>query len=171
MALRSILTYPDPFLKQPASAVKNFGDSLQRLLSDMADTMYEAPGVGLAANQIGVNASILIFDPDPDPEKRNYRVLANPVIIESDGTFISEDEGCLSVPDFRATVKRYNRIRVEAKNENGEPICLDLEGFPAVIVQHEMDHLHGLLFIDRISPLKRNLYTRRVAKQLRRETA
>lgn len=169
MATRTILTYPDPFLKQPTRPVTDFGQSLQDLLQDMADTMYEAPGVGLAANQIGEALSLLIYDPDADPEKREFRVLANPRLLEAEGSFSSENEGCLSVPEFRADVKRHARITVEAQNEKGESIRLDLEDFEAVIVQHEMDHLAGILFIDRISPLKRGLYAKRVAKQMRRE--
>ncbi|TWI71207.1 peptide deformylase [Desulfobotulus alkaliphilus] len=169
MAIRSILTYPDPFLKKIPARVKDFGPELQRLIGDMADTMYEAPGVGLAANQIGEDYSLLIFDAEPDPEVRNFKVLANPELLESEGSFLSEDEGCLSVPDFRANVKRHARIKVSAMDERGEPLVMDLEGFEAVIVQHEMDHLRGILFIDHISSLKRSLYVKRVNKQLRRE--
>ncbi|MDY0161720.1 peptide deformylase [Desulfobotulus sp.] len=171
MAIRSILTYPDPFLKQSTLPVTDFGQALQDLIQDMVDTMYEAPGVGLAANQIGEPLSLIVYDPDADPEKRAFRVLANPRLLESEGSAVSENEGCLSVPDFRANVNRFTRIRVEGQNEKGEPLTLDLEGFEAVIVQHEMDHLAGILFIDRISPLKRSLYAKRVAKQIRREMA
>ena len=168
MAILNIVRYPDPFLHQKTEPVTEFGDALEPLLADMADTMYKAPGVGLAANQVGIGKSLLIYDPEPDPEKRDFRVVINPKIVEMEGAFVSEDEGCLSVPEFRANVKRAVKIRVEAQDRDGNPIVIEAEDFEAVILQHEIDHLEGVLFIDRISALKRNLYKKKVMKMVKR---
>lgn len=169
MTIRRVRTYPDPFLKKKTEPVTEFDEKLKNLIQDMADTMYAEHGVGLAANQIGEPVSLLIYDPEPDPEKRDFRVLANPEILASEGSFLSENEGCLSVPEFRANVKRFAKILVEAQDIHGETFRMDLEEMEAVIIQHEMDHLTGTLFIDHISSLKRNMYAKRVAKQLRRD--
>jgi peptide deformylase len=136
------------------------------MINHMSDTMYEAPGVGLAAIQIGWNKSLLIYDVARD-EKRSLHVLINPKIISREGEILSEDEGCLSVPDFRADVKRAAAVTVEGYDREGKPVKLDAEGFLAIVLQHEIDHLNGILFIDRISSLKRQMYKRRVQKQLR----
>ena len=163
-----IVTYPDTFLKQPTKDVENIDGSLQQLIDDMTDTMIAAPGVGLAAIQVGVDKSLLIFDvTQPDDTDRHINVLVNPRIVEKEGELLSEDEGCLSVPDFRADVKRAERVLVDGFDRHGEPLRFEAEGFQAVVLQHEIDHLNGTLFIDRISALKRNLYKRRVKKQLK----
>ena len=132
----------------------------------MAETMYEAPGVGLAAIQVGSDKSILVYDELPGEITRQFGVIINPKIIETDGNIISENEGCLSVPEFRSDVKRAERVLVEGLDRQGSPIRLEAEGFLAIVMQHEIDHLNGTLFIDRISALKRQLYTRRMKKKL-----
>jgi peptide deformylase len=168
MSVLKIVTFPDGFLKKPTKEVQNIDGALQKVIDDMADTMYAAPGIGLAAIQVGIDRSILIYDVSPPEENRLLQVLINPRIIESEGSFISENEGCLSVPDFRADVRRAERVLVEGVNREGSPLRLEAEGFMAVVLQHEIDHLNGTLFIDRISSLKRELYKRRIKKQLRK---
>lgn len=168
MSVLKIVTFPDGFLKKPTKEVQNIDGALQKVIDDMADTMYAAPGIGLAAIQVGIDRSILIYDVSPPEENRLLQVLINPRIIESEGSFISENEGCLSVPDFRADVRRAERVLVEGVDREGAPLRLESEGFMAVVLQHEIDHLNGTLFIDRISSLKRELYKRRIKKQLRK---
>jgi peptide deformylase len=136
------------------------------MIEVMANTMYEAPGIGLAAIQVGWDKSVLIYDIAPREESRALQVLVNPKIINQEGHIISENEGCLSVPDFRADVKRSEFISVEGRDREGNPIRLDAEGMLAIVLQHEIDHLNGTLFIERISSLKRQMYKRRVKKQL-----
>ena len=162
-----ILTFPNKFLRQPTKPVTDIDETIQNLINDMAETMYEAPGVGLAAIQVGSDKSVLVYDELPGEIKRQYGVVINPNIIETDGQIISENEGCLSVPDFRSDVKRAEHILVEGVDREGKPIRLEAEGFLAIVLQHEIDHLNGTLFIDRISALKRELYKRKIRKMLR----
>jgi peptide deformylase len=169
MTILEILTYPDIFLKQPTKPVENIDGSVQNLIDDMAFTMYKAPGVGLAAIQVGFDKSILVYDISPGEEKKSLQVLINPRIVNSDGETISENEGCLSVPDFRADVKRAVSIRVEGFDREGKELQIEAEGILATVLQHEIDHLNGTLFIDRISPLKRALYKKRIKKQLKQK--
>ena len=156
-----ILTFPNKFLQQPTKPVTDIDEELQNFINDMAETMYEAPGVGLAAIQVGSEKSVLVYDELPGEMKRQYGVIINPLVIETDGQIISENEGCLSVPDFRSDVKRAERILVEGVNREGQPIRIEADGFLAIVLQHEIDHLNGTLFINRISALKRELYKRR----------
>jgi peptide deformylase len=165
MSLLDILTYPNRILLQLTRPVENIDGQLQQLIEDMAETMYAAPGVGLAANQVGSRNRILVFDEMSDEQKRQYHVIINPKLIASEGELISENEGCLSVPEFRSDVKRSARVLVEGVDREGNPLRMEAEGFRAVVLQHEIDHLDGKLFIDRISSLKRQLYKRRVKKQ------
>ncbi|MFC1813643.1 peptide deformylase [Thermodesulfobacteriota bacterium] len=169
MTLLEILTYPDIFLKQPTKPVENIDGSIQNLIDDMAFTMYKAPGVGLAAIQVGFDKSILVYDISPVEEEKSLQVLINPRIVNSDGETISENEGCLSVPDFRADVKRAVSIRVEGFDREGKELQIEAEGILATVLQHEIDHLNGTLFIDRISPLKRALYKKRIKKHLKQK--
>lgn len=166
MSKLKILTYPESFLSKPTQAVKNIDGKLRGLMDDMAETMYDAPGVGLAAIQVGCDKSILVYDVSPPDEKRSLQVLMNPKIISSEGEIISENEGCLSVPEYRADVKRATSILVEGLDEEGNPLRIEAEGFLAIVLQHEIDHLNGTLFIDHISALKRQLYKKRVKKML-----
>lgn len=129
--------------------------------------MYQAPGVGLAAIQAGVDKSIIVYDPTAGSEERDPGVLINPVIISKEGSRLSENEGCLSVPDFRADVRRSELIVVEGVDRDGKPVHIEAQDFLSVILQHEIDHLNGILFIDHISSLKRQFYIRKIKKQLK----
>ena len=167
MAILEIVKYPDMFLSQPTNELKNIDGRVQEMIDGMATTLYEAPGIGLAAIQVGWDKSLLIYDIAPQDENRALHVLINPKIIASEGEILSEDEGCLSVPDFRADVNRAAKVQVEAVDHEGNPIRIDAEGLLAILLQHEIDHLNGTLFIDRISSLKREMYKRRIKKKLR----
>ena len=167
MHVFDILTYPHNFLKESALRVDNIDGKLQKLIDDMAATMYQAPGVGLAAIQVGVSKSLLVYDIADKQAKHDLQVLINPRIVSSEGQILSENEGCLSVPDFRADVKRASRILVEAVDRQGNPLRLEADGLLAIVLQHEIDHLNGKLFIDHISALKRQMYMRRIQKQLK----
>jgi peptide deformylase len=162
-----ILTYPNKTLSQATSALDDIDGKVQEMIDGMASTMYEAPGIGLAAIQVGWDKSVLIYDIAPRDETRELNVLVNPKIITQEGQILSENEGCLSVPDFRADVKRSEYITVEGHDREGNPIRLDAEGILAIVLQHEIDHLNGTLFIERISSLKRQMYKRRIKKQLK----
>ena len=167
MSKLKILTYPDNTLRRPTNELENIDGEVQKMIDQMAVTMYEAPGVGLAAIQVGWNKSVLIYDISPSEQGRSLQVLINPRIVDQQGEILSEDEGCLSVPDFRADVKRYESIIVAGVDREGRPLELEAEGMLAIVLQHEIDHLSGKLFIDHISALKRQLYTRRMKKKLR----
>jgi peptide deformylase len=139
----------------------------------MGETMFHEPGVGLAAPQVGINRRVIIYDPhageeQTDPKDKTFTALINPEILsKSKETFISEKEGCLSVVDYRADVRRHASVTVRAMNLDGEPIEFDAQGIMSVIMQHEIDHLDGILFIDRISALKRAMYKKKRLKQLK----
>jgi len=163
----NILTYPDKFLSQPTQPLDNIDGKVQEMIDKMALTMYDAPGVGLAAIQVGWDKSLLIYDVSPRDESRSLHVLVNPKIITREGEIVSENEGCLSVPEFRADVKRAAAITVEGHDRDGNPLKIDAEGLLAIVLQHEIDHLNGTLFIEHISTLKRQMYKRRIKKQLR----
>jgi len=164
-----ILAYPDKFLQSPVAEVKDIDGKLQDIIKRMAATMYDAPGVGLAAIQVGIDQKLLVYDIAPRDENRELHVLINPTIVESDGTTVSKEEGCLSVPDFRADVNRAARLHVTGYDRDGKPLDMEVEGFLAIVLQHEIDHLNGKLFIERISALKRNLYKRKIQKQLKQQ--
>jgi peptide deformylase len=167
MSKPKILTYPDNFLRQPTQPLDDIDRDVQEKIDQMATTMYAAPGVGLAAIQVGWDKSVLIYDIAPAEENRSLNVLINPKIVAHKGEVISENEGCLSVPEFRSDVKRYSSIVVEGLDRQGKPVRLEAEGMLAIVLQHEIDHLNGKLFIDHISALKRELYKRRMKKKLR----
>src|SRR5689334_16605388 len=165
MALRQILKYPDPSLRRPARPVAEIGGDLVRLLDDLAETMYAAPGVGLAATQVGADERALVLDvhdPDEAPGKRLLKLI-NPVIAEREGEILWE-EGCLSVPELTAPVKRARRVLVRAWTPDQKEIEVEGEELLAVALQHEIDHLDGKLFLDRLSRLKRDLYRARQRK-------
>jgi peptide deformylase len=166
MSKLKILTYPDNFLRQPTRKLDNIDGEVQQMIDQMSATMYDAPGVGLAAIQVGWNKSVLIYDISPAENGHSVQVLINPRIVDQEGEMLSEDEGCLSVPEFTADVKRYSSIIVEGVDREGGPVKLEAEGMLAIVLQHEIDHLNGKLFIDHISALKRQLYTRRMKKKL-----
>lgn len=168
MKVLDIVTYPDKFLKKTTQSVDNIDGDLQSLIDDMGNTMYQAPGIGLAAIQVGVDKSLLVYDIAPSEDGRGeLKVLINPVIVSREGEILSENEGCLSVPEFRADIKRSARILVEAVDRHGEPLRIEADGMLAIVLQHEIDHLNGKLFIDHVSALKRQMYNRRVAKKLK----
>jgi peptide deformylase len=168
MAVLKILTYPDPFLTKTALPVETVDDAIQEIIENMADTMYEAPGVGLAAIQAGIDKRIIVYDPSADPVKREFSVVINPEIIEMEGETISENEGCLSVPEYRSNVRRCRMVKIRGLDRLGNPVQFCADDFPAVILQHEIDHLNGILFIDRISMIKRNLYKSRIKKAIKK---
>ncbi len=167
MTLLDILTYPDKRLRNKAAPVEVVDDDVQNIIADMADTMYNAPGMGLAAVQVGIDKRIIIYDISGPENEPKLDVLINPVIVESEGTQLSESEGCLSVPDLRSDIKRFERVKVEALGRNGQPVHIETDGLYAIVLQHEIDHLDGVLFIDKISALKREMYKRKVKKQMK----
>lgn len=166
MAIREIVKYPDPILKQPCVPVTAVTGETARLIRDMVDTMYAAPGVGLAANQVGVRQRIIVVDIDYENPGKNLLKLINPEIRFAEDEVFWE-EGCLSVLDFTAEVKRAARVRVVGLDDQEREVKVDADGLLSVALQHEIDHLDGKLFIDRISRLKRDLYTRKLKKLLR----
>ena len=167
MSELDILTYPNNFLKEPTKPLDNIDGKVQQMIDEMAATMYAAPGIGLASIQVGWDRSLLIYDIAPRDEKRDLHVLINPKIVNQEGEVLSENEGCLSVPDFRADVNRAANVTVAAHDREGNPIRIDAEGLQAIVLQHEIDHLKGTLFIEHISSLKRQMYKRRVKKQMK----
>ena len=168
MALLNILTYPNPLLRQQAEPVTAFNDDLHGLIRDMAETMYDAPGVGLAAPQAGVSKQLVVMDITPKEAEPELIVLVNPQIIDGEGEAV-EEEGCLSVVDLSAKVSRFTRITVKAQNAKGEDLEFEANDWFARVIQHEVDHLHGTLFIDHLSRLKRALYKKKRKKQLQAE--
>lgn len=165
MAVLPILKLPEPVLRQRAKEVTEINGDLQTLIDDMAQTMYAAPGLGLAANQVGVLRRVIVFDVSHrDGGPRDLKVILNPCITAGEGEIIRE-EGCLSVADFSAEVRRHARVTVAGLDREGQPLEITGEGLLAVVLQHEVDHLNGVLFIDHISRLKRGLYLRRLKKQ------
>jgi peptide deformylase len=170
MALREVLKFPDPRLREIAKPVLEINDEIRGLAHEMCDVMYDEPGIGLAAPQLGVPLRLIVVDTewtDEDAE-RNPLILINPEITEREGS-ITWNEGCLSVPDFEADVERAQKVRLVAQDLEGEEVVIDAEELQAVCFQHEADHLDGVLFIDRISRLKRGLYVKRRKKQLKQE--
>ena len=165
MAIRTILTFPDPVLRQKAKKVTRFDDELKQLAADMGETMYDAPGIGLAANQIGVLLRIVVVDVSTPETGKRFISLVNPVISEGEGS-VTDEEGCLSVIDYTSNVKRFKKIKVTAQDLEGKPMEFIAEDRFARIIQHEVDHLDGRLFIDHLSSLKRSLYKKRLKKIL-----
>jgi len=163
MAIRRIVTYGTPILRQRTHEVANLNGDLQQLIDDMAATMYAAPGVGLAANQIGSPHRLFIANPSEDRDPAKLLVVINPEVVESDGELVSE-EGCLSVPDFREEVRRARRVLLRGLDREGRPIEVEGHDLLARIFQHEMDHLNGLFFVDRLSPAKRDILLRKLKK-------
>ncbi len=164
MALLPILEYPDPRLKKVAAPVAAVTPEIRKLVRDLAETMYAAPGVGLAATQVNVHKRVLVID--ISEHKDELRVFINPELLSAEGEAECE-EGCLSVPGYYDKVTRAARVRVRALNENGEMFEIDAEGLLAVCVQHEMDHLQGKVFVEYLSPLKRARLAARLRKKQR----
>ena len=164
MALLPILRYPDPRLHTHAQAVESVTDDIRQLIADMAETMYEAPGIGLAATQVNVHRRVVVIDVSEDQSA--LMALINPEILERAGEQVCE-EGCLSVPGVYEKVARAERVRVRALNEKGEPFELDVEGLLAVCIQHEIDHLDGKVFVEYLSALKLSRIKGKLAKKAR----
>jgi peptide deformylase len=170
MALRDVLKFPDKRLQEISIPIEKITDEIRELASDMLEVMYDEPGIGLAAPQVGEAIRLIVVDTEwtADDAERHPLVLVNPEIVEGGGKIVWT-EGCLSVPDFEADVERASHVKLRASNLEGEDLEVAASELQAVCFQHEIDHLDGILFIDRISRLKRNLYTQRRKKQLRRE--
>ena len=168
MALLNILHFPDSRLRTVAKAVTEFDDELRQFVSDMFETMYEAPGIGLAATQVDRHIRLLVMDVSEARDRP--RCLINPEILEADGEE-EMDEGCLSVPGYYEKVRRAEHIRVRAQDENGTLSEFEAEGLEAVCIQHEMDHLEGKLFVDYLSKLKRDRIRTKLVKTLKQQAS
>lgn len=165
MSLLPILTFPNPVLRQKTKKISVFDDSLETLITDMIDTMYDAPGVGLAAPQIGESIQLIVVNASQEEDGKESMVMINPEIIEKEGKQVDE-EGCLSVLDLTADVKRSQKITVRYQDVKGVEQELTVEDRFAIVLQHEIDHLNGILFIDHLSTLKRTLYKKKIKKML-----
>lgn len=164
MAILNILEFPDPRLRTKAQPVTEFDAELAQLVADMFETMYAAPGIGLAATQVNVHRQLLVLDVSED--KDQPLALINAKILHREGSQVYQ-EGCLSVPGIFADVERADRISVQAQDVTGQTVTLEADGLLAVCIQHEMDHLLGRLFVDYLSPLKREMVRRKLEKQRR----
>jgi peptide deformylase len=165
MSLRTIHKFPDPVLRQKAKEITAFDDSLQDLIKDMVETMYDAPGVGLAAPQIGESTQLIVVDISKEEDEQRAMAMINPKITAQEGKQVDE-EGCLSVIDLTADVKRSRKITVHYQDTKGTEQEMTVEDRFAVVLQHEIDHLNGILFIDHLSTLKRTLYKKKVKKMM-----
>jgi peptide deformylase len=170
MALREVLQFPDRRLRVPSEPVGEVTEAIRALAADMLEVMYDEPGIGLAAPQVGEAIRLIVVDTEWTEEDRdkNPLILVNPEIVEREGKIVW-NEGCLSVPEFQADVERAERVRLVARDLDGGQLEIDASELQAVCFQHEIDHLDGVLFIDRISRLKRNLYVQRRKKQVKRD--
>jgi peptide deformylase len=171
MAIRPILTVPDPVLKQVSKRVDAVTDETRRLMDDMLETMYAAPGIGLAAIQVGVPQRVIVMDLAKEGDPPAPRYFVNPEILESSNEMQTYEEGCLSVPDYFDEVERPNRVKLRYLNYAGEQVEEWAEGMYAVCIQHEMDHLQGTLFIDHLSRLKRAFAISKVKKAKKKDAA
>jgi peptide deformylase len=167
MAIREILTVPNPVLKQVSLPVERVDDDLRALMDDMLETMYNAPGIGLAAIQIGVPKRVIVMDLAREGEDKQPRFFVNPEILWASDDVAPYEEGCLSVPEYFDEVERPAHVKLRYMNYQGETIEEDADGLYAVCIQHEMDHLNGVLFIDHLSRLKREQAVKKVKKLVR----
>jgi peptide deformylase len=166
MSILKIYEYPDPVLRKRTDTITTFDETLAKLVEDMAETMYNAPGIGLAAPQIGQSIKLIVVDITMTiDDEKDYMVMVNPVIVGHEGSQLDE-EGCLSVPELTANVNRYKGITVSYQDIEGHTKELSAEDRFSVVLQHEIDHLNGVLFLDHLSSLKRNLYKKKVKKWL-----
>jgi peptide deformylase len=171
MAILPILTIPDPILRKKAKPIERVDAELRRLVDDMLATMYEAPGIGLAAPQLGILRRLIVMDPAKDEAPKSPIVMVNPEILERSQEMRVHEEGCLSIPDFTAEIERPAKTRVSYVDPQGKKKEAELEGIWSTLVQHEIDHLNGVLFIDYLSRLKRDMVVRKFTKQKRTEKA
>lgn len=167
MAILEILKVPHPFLKKKVNKVENITPEIRKILDDMAETMYYAGGIGLAATQVGLDMRLVVIDISTRERKMDLLRMINPEILLGEGELIME-EGCLSIPDIRDEVKRYKMVRFRYLDTGGDEHIVDDEGLLARVVQHEIDHLDGILFVDRLSPLKKALYYRRLRRDAKK---
>ena len=165
MTIRRILTEPDPVLRQKSQPVDKVDDSVKKLMDDMVETMYDAPGIGLAAIQVGVPKRIIVLDISKDPEKKEPMYFVNPEIISTSKKDTTYEEGCLSVPGQFAEIDRPDSCTIKYLDYNGNSKELKTDGLLATCIQHEIDHLEGILFIDYLSKLKRSMITKKLSKQ------
>ena len=165
MTIRKILTDPDPFLRQKSKNVDVVNDEIRSLMDDMLETMYDAPGIGLAAIQIGVPKRVIVIDLSKDNEKKNPMFFVNPEIMKKSQNDASYEEGCLSVPNQFAEISRPDTCKVKYFDYNGNEKILETKGLLATCIQHEMDHLEGILFIDHLSKLKKSMIIKKLSKQ------
>jgi peptide deformylase len=165
MTIRKILTEPDPFLRQKSKNVDIVNNDIQSLMDDMLETMYDAPGIGLAAIQIGVPKRIIVIDLSKDKEKKNPLYFVNPEILIKSENDASYEEGCLSVPNQFAEISRPDKCKIKYLDYYGSEKILEAEGLLATCIQHEMDHLEGILFIDYLSKLKKSMIIKKLSKQ------
>jgi peptide deformylase len=169
MAIRRILTIPDSVLRKQAKPIERVDDGLRKLMDDMLATMYDAPGIGLAAPQIGISRRLIVMDPAKDDAPKSPVVMVNPEILERSEELRLHEEGCLSIPEFTAEIERPAKTWVSFIDRAGMKQEMELEGIWATLVQHEIDHLNGVLFIDYLSRLKRDMVVRKFTKQKRAE--
>ncbi len=167
MAVLEILKYPHPLLKKPCEKVVRIDEGIRKLIRDMIETMYQANGIGLAACQVGDPRRVIVVDVSPIDPEQECLSLINPEILSEEGE-VEHEEGCLSVPDCVEKVKRRERILVKGLSPTGEAMEISAQGIQAIALQHEIDHLNGVLILDRISRLKRELYRNRLKKSLKR---
>lgn len=167
MAKLSIITLPDPILRRKAAPVERVDDDLRRLAADMLDTMYEAPGVGLAAPQVGISRRLIVVDATRDEQPKNPIVLINPEIVSTGAERRLYEEGCLSIPEVLVEIERPATVVVRYTDRDGQPQQIAADGLLATVLQHEIDHLDGRLIIDFLSRLKRDIVVRRFRKQSR----
>ena len=165
MAIKKILTEPDPFLRQKSKKVEKVDDAIRSLMDDMLETMYDAPGIGLAAIQIGVPKRIIVIDLAKDSEAKKPMYFINPEIISKSNKDATYEEGCLSVPNQFAEIDRPEKCHIKLLDYNGKEQSLDAKGLLATCIQHEMDHLEGILFIDYLSKLKKGMIIKKLSKQ------
>ena len=165
MTVRKILTEPDPILRQKSQPVDKVDDLTRKLMDDMLETMYLAPGIGLAAIQMGVPKRVIVLDVSKDPEKKEPMYFVNPVIVSTSKNNITYEEGCLSVPGQFAEIDRSDRCHIKYLDYNGNHKELKSEGLLATCIQHEIDHLEGILFIDYLSNLKKSMIIKKLSKQ------
>jgi len=169
MACLQICTYPDAVLRQDAEPIDNVNSDILRLIDDMAETMYDAPGIGLAANQVGRPLRLILVDLQRQDYEHGLIVLINPEIVAASGE-ITYEEGCLSVPDYFASVKRAGEVTVRGLDRSGKQVQIEASGLLAVVLQHEIDHLQGRLFIDRLGPIAKDIFKRKWKKKIKEAT-
>jgi peptide deformylase len=174
MSVRDICKYPDPVLRKKTQVVEKIDGTIDRLIDDMIETMHAAPGVGLAANQVGVPLQLAVIDLTSGEDRKNGKqhpilVIINPEILSQEGSVV-EEEGCLSIPEYAETVKRAAKVKVRAKDREGKDFELEADGLMAKALQHEIDHLNGVLFVDRLSPLKKSVFKRKFKKMALEQT-